>query len=110
VCFRNISQIRLQFILFRLIWVVVEVDILTAVGSGNMIVTYLTSFQPAKADGLNAVFDVGDTCNDGSTAAANDTACTQGYVDGYNTTCQIGVPKNGNEDGGCPEHDSFVGR
>ena len=58
---------------------------------GHMIITYQTGFQAGKQDGLNAVSEIGDTCNDGR--AANDTACTQGYIDGYNTTCHIGVAK-----------------
>jgi hypothetical protein len=38
----------------------------------RMIITYQTGFQA----GLNAVGDIGDTCNDGRTPAANDTECT----------------------------------
>ena len=45
--------------------------------------------------------DIGDTCNDGRTPAADDTTC--GYIDGYNTSCHIGVAKCGTEDGNsCP--------
>jgi hypothetical protein len=50
----------------------------------RMIITYQMGFQAGKQDGFNAV---GDTCNDGPTPAANDTECTQGYIDGYNTNC-----------------------
>jgi hypothetical protein len=50
----------------------------------RMIITYQTGLQAAKQDGLNAV---GDTYNDGRTLAANDTECTQGYMEGYNTNC-----------------------
>jgi hypothetical protein len=32
---------------------------------GHMIITYQTGFQAGKQDGLNAVADIGDTCNDG---------------------------------------------
>jgi hypothetical protein len=56
-----------------------------------------TGFQAGKQDGYNAVADVGDTCNDGRTPAANDIECTQGYIDGYNTTCHTGVAKFGTE-------------
>ena len=42
--------------------------------------------------------DVGDTCNDGHTPAANDIECIQGYMEGYNTTCHVGVAKFGTED------------
>jgi hypothetical protein len=38
----------------------------------GIIITYQTGFQA----GLNAVGDIGDTCNDGRTPAANDTECT----------------------------------
>jgi hypothetical protein len=31
----------------------------------RMIITYQTGFQAGKQDGLNAVADIGDTCNDG---------------------------------------------
>jgi hypothetical protein len=68
----------------------------------RMIVTCQMGFQAGKQDGLNAVADIGDTCNDGRTPAANDTECTQGYIDGYNTTCHIGVAKFGTEDDSCP--------
>jgi hypothetical protein len=56
---------------------------------------YQTGFQAGKQDGLNAVADVGD----GRTPTANDTECTHGYIDGYNTTFHIGVAKFGPE---CP--------
>jgi hypothetical protein len=59
----------------------------------RMIVTCQTGFQAGKQDGLNAVADISDTCNDGRTPAANDTECTQGYIDGYNMICHIGVAK-----------------
>ena len=32
---------------------------------GHMIITYQTGFQAGKQDGLNAVADIGDTCNYG---------------------------------------------
>jgi hypothetical protein len=64
----------------------------------RMIITYQTGFPAAKQDGLNAVTDIGDTCNDGRTPAANDTECSQGYMEGYNTTCNVGVAKFGTED------------
>jgi hypothetical protein len=41
--------------------------------------------------GLNALDNIGDTCNDGRTPAATDTECTKGSIDGYNTTFHIGV-------------------
>ena len=52
----------------------------------RMKITYQAGFQAGKQDGLNAVADIGATCNDGRTPTANDTECTQGYIDGYNTT------------------------
>jgi hypothetical protein len=59
---------------------------------------YQTGFQAGKQDEMSAVADVGDTCNDGHTPAANDTECTQGY----NTSFQIGVAKLGTGDNSCP--------
>ncbi|MGC2572742.1 MAG: hypothetical protein WA364_14615 [Candidatus Nitrosopolaris sp.] len=32
---------------------------------GHMMITYQTGFQAGKQDGLSAVADIGDTCNDG---------------------------------------------
>jgi len=58
---------------------------------------YQTGFQAGKQDGSNTLAKIGDTCNDGRTPAANDIECTQGYIDGYNTTCHIGVAKFGTE-------------
>jgi hypothetical protein len=63
---------------------------------------YQTGFQTGKQDGYNAVTNIGDTCNDRRTPTTNDTECTQGYIDEYNTICHIGVAKLGTED------DSYV--
>ena len=60
----------------------------------RMIITYQTGFQAGKQDGFNAVADM---CNDGR-APANDIECIQGYMEGYNTTCHVGVAKFGTED------------
>jgi hypothetical protein len=60
-----------------------------------------TGLQAGKEDGLSAVTDV-DTCNDGRTPTANDTECTQGDMEGYNTTCHVDVAKFGAEDDSCP--------
>ena len=60
--------------------------------------TYVHTIDVAVISQLNAVADIGDTCNDGRTPTVNDTECTQGY----NTSCHIGVAKFGTEDGSCP--------
>jgi hypothetical protein len=49
------------------------------------------AYQMGFQAGLNALANIGDTCNDGRTPAATDTECTKGSIDGYNTTFHIGV-------------------
>jgi hypothetical protein len=56
----------------------------------RMIITYQMGFQA----GLNAVVDIGDTCNDGRTPVATDTECKQGYIDGYNTMVVVHFPSS----------------
>jgi hypothetical protein len=59
---------------------------------------YWVGFEAGHDDGKNAVYDIGDTCDN-----YNFTRCSAGYDDGWNTTCHQGIAKFGNEDAGyCP--------
>jgi hypothetical protein len=52
------------------------------------------AYQMGFQAGLNAVADIGDTCNDGRTPVATDTECKQGYIDGYNTMVVVHFPSS----------------
>lgn len=54
-------------------------------------ISYNVGFKAGHDDGLNAVFDIGGTCDD-----YNTTQCDAGYYDGWNTTCHAGTAKFGN--------------
>ena len=47
-------------------------------------ISFNVGFKAGHDDGKNAVFDLGDTCGN-----YNFTRCSDGYTDGYNTTCHI---------------------
>jgi hypothetical protein len=58
-------------------------------GVGN----YTTGFEAGKTGGLNAKTDITDNCNDVPEPQDNQTSRVNGYVAGYDITCDIGIAK-----------------
>ena len=66
----------------------------------------MIGFNAGKADGLNGIYDIGDTCNQQNGTSIITTTdsdhCYTGYGDGWNETCHIGLTKFPDPDYSCP--------
>jgi hypothetical protein len=84
--------------------------ILMAISSTTIVsahtAAYMIGFNAGKADGLNGIYDIGDTCNQQNGTSIITTTdsnhCNTRYDDGWNKTCHIGLTKFPDPDYTCP--------